>query len=106
MTDALTNLQKLPEMCASRNRVDEAPIYIKRGESGYYPAPADLDPDKFNADHGITKAQVLAMEFGSMCGWHVPGADPDHHVKILGEALAPKRFTVLLLRPDHQREDQ
>lgn len=67
----------LPERCAARlpsNR--KAPIMIKRGQDGYYPAALDLDVDAFNAKLGITKAQVMAMVAGSMFGWDCPGADP------------------------------
>lgn len=59
---------------------------IKRGESGYY--RSDYDQPEFtdaavaalvnhmNMKLGLTKAQVTAMEIGSMMGWHVPGANP------------------------------
>ena len=35
--------------------------------------------------HGVTvtPAQEEAMKIGSMCGWDVPGADPDHCVDIV-----------------------
>ena len=36
-----------------------------------------------NETLGVTPAQKLAMEFGSMCGFDVPGADPDNHVERL-----------------------
>ncbi len=32
-------------------------------------------------DDGITPAQQEAMLVGSMFGWDVPGADPDHYDK-------------------------
>ena len=78
MTDVLETLKKLPEMCAARSPSDDSPILIKRGVSGYWPAPRpDFDVDGFNARQGITAAQVEAMQIGSMFGWDVPGADPD-----------------------------
>ena len=76
----LDNLNKLPELCASINPTDGTPIMIRRGVSGYYPAPRTLDVDGYNARRGITAAQREAMEIGSMFGWEVPGADPDNHM--------------------------
>ena len=68
-------LADLPKLCALRNLTDGKPIIVKRGETGYWPAP-NIDPDAFNARRGITPAQVEAMRIGSMFGFHVPGADP------------------------------
>ena len=59
-------------------------ICIKRGESGYYPSDWDTgDPaqNKKLADYnnerlGVTQAQRLAMEAGSMHGWTCAAADP------------------------------
>jgi len=67
---------RLPRECAARLAMDDSPILIKRGESGYFPLAPATDVDKFNADRGITEAQVNAMEAGSMFGWECPGADP------------------------------
>jgi hypothetical protein len=69
---------KLPVVCMSKLWTDGSPIIIKRGESGYYPAQPDSNPDDFNKFYGVTPAQVAAMEIGSMCGWEVPGANPDN----------------------------
>jgi len=74
---AAANLEKLPESCATKLLTDEQPIIIKKGESGYYPAPSELDVESYNLSRNITKGQVKAMESGSMFGWHVPAADPD-----------------------------
>ncbi len=61
---------------------------IKRGESGYYKTSYDeTDPVKAQAlvKHlnssrlGLTDAQVLAMEVGSMFGWNSPGAQVGAH---------------------------
>lgn len=71
-------LEKLPPMCASRLASTGEVILIERGSSGYYHGQGDMDPDEFNLAAGITPAQVQAMEVGSMFGWDVPGADPDH----------------------------
>jgi hypothetical protein len=69
-------LADLPKMCAAYLPSDNSPIWIARGATGYWPAPADLDVNAFNTKHAISKAQVEAMFAGSMFGWHVPGADP------------------------------
>jgi hypothetical protein len=76
--NVLKTLEKLPEICASRNLTDDMPIMIRRGVRGYYPAPPSLDVAGFNARHNITEKQRTAMEIGSMFGWEVPGADPDN----------------------------
>lgn len=72
----MDKLSKLPEMCAAWNLETGDAMLIRRGIEGYYPAPG-LDVEAFNARHGITPAQLEAMEIGSMFGWNVPGADPD-----------------------------
>ncbi len=74
----------LPELCFSTLASTGALICIKRGESGYYPSDWDTgDParNKELADYnnqrlGVTAAQRLAMEAGSMHGWDCPAADP------------------------------
>lgn len=74
----------LPELCFSVLPGAGELICIKRGESGYYPSDWSTDDPERNrelADYnnerlGVTQAQRLAMEAGSMHGWDVPGADP------------------------------
>lgn len=81
MSDLCNNLAKLPAICASRLFSDGSPILIRRGETGYYPAPfPDFDVDAFNRRKGVTPAQREAMLGGSMFGWHLPIADPDNRV--------------------------
>lgn len=70
----------LPEYCYSRLLTDSMLILIRRGDRGYYPSHGgtvkanDEIVDELNANRGITKAQRMAMETGSMFGWSVPGA--------------------------------
>lgn len=88
-------LAKLPAVCAHVLEPEHKPIFIKRGERGYYDAPTLLriaaspgegstaDPvevsvNLWNMMRGITKRQVECMVIGSMCGWDVPGADVDY----------------------------
>ena len=77
----------LPEVCYSILPSTGALICIKRGEAGYFPSAwSTHDPKEnsgladFNNNRlGVTQAQRLAMEIGSMCGWDAPGADPKAH---------------------------
>ena len=77
MADVRHALKKLPPLCAARHPTDGTPIVLKRGVRGYLPASPRLDVDAFNSCHGITPAQVEAMEIGSHFGWDMPVADLD-----------------------------
>ena len=74
----------LPETCFATLPGQGSLIIIKRGETGYYRSDWDTGDkvqnqeiaDFHNRRRGITPAQVEAMQVGSMCGFHVPGADP------------------------------
>ena len=80
------HFEKLPEMCFTLLPGMGQLICIKRGESGYYPSDwstKDVHENRRIADEqnhkmGVTPAQEEAMKIGSMCGWDVPGADPDN----------------------------
>ena len=78
----------LPEQCCSILPSTGELILIKRGERGYYRSEWNTDSRKENksiADFtnsrmGITPAQMEAMVCGSMCGWDVPGAQPQFYL--------------------------
>lgn len=70
---------RLPPFCGSRLPSTGEPIMIGRDHKGYWPLEPDFDPDLFNRDLGVTNAQRMAMEIGSIFGWDVPGANPDMH---------------------------
>ena len=74
----------LPDMCFSTLRSTGELICIKLGQHGYRlsdwntgdPAKNRELADYNNQRLGITAAQRLAMEAGSMHGWDCPAADP------------------------------
>lgn len=81
---------KLPQLCFTLLPGTGQLICVKRGESGYYPSDwstPDAQENRRIADEqnqklGVTPAQETAMKIGSMCGWDVPGADPDNCMDI------------------------
>lgn len=78
-------METAPQLKASGLEGDYR-ICIKRGESGYYPSDWSTGDahenrriaDEQNRKRGVTPAQEEAMKIGSICGWDVPGADPDN----------------------------
>ena len=81
MQDVLDTLSKLPKMCAARLPMDDSPIIIKRGVSGYWQAAPDFDVECYNTCNNITDDQLKAMLAGSMFGWDCPAADPDTYAE-------------------------
>lgn len=78
---------ELPEKCYSTHLETGELVVIKRFEPGYFKcADSTSDPDKnkslakqLNEAAGITKAQIAAMNAGSICGWDAPNARPDYY---------------------------
>lgn len=74
----------LPRECYSTVPSTGELIILKRGKKGYFPTTEDTGDKLHNQKiaefnnhvRGISPAQVMAMEVGSMCGFDVPGADP------------------------------
>lgn len=69
----------LPEMCFTAHPYDGSFICLTRGQAGYNKTTVytQAHADALNAKlGGVSKAQIAAMEAGSMFGWDVPGADP------------------------------
>lgn len=59
-------------------------VIVKRGERGYYPYGPKSDFNttvaaSLNQRMGVTPTQAEAMAWGSMFGWHTPGADPANY---------------------------
>ncbi len=75
---------ELPENCLDVMPGEGKLIILNRGEKGYYPSDWETGSkadnkelaDWHNHSRGINPAQVMAMRIGSMCGFDVPGADP------------------------------
>jgi hypothetical protein len=75
------HMRGLPLFCASRLPTTNEPIMIEAGKRGYWPAP-EIDPDTYNRDAGVTNAQRMAMEIGSIFGFDVPGSFPEYHERL------------------------
>ena len=86
-----SNLLKLPDVCFAL--IASAPpgsriVLIRSGRRGHYVTHFDTEHmplavarvfvDRLNAPTGVTNEQHAAMVAGSMFGFHVPDADPDH----------------------------
>jgi hypothetical protein len=88
MTQLEKNLAALPVLCYSVLNTTGELIIIKRGVSGYFPTEGYTQNEHctfeqqaaiFNERMGVTPAQRLAMDMGSIFGWDIPGAHPDAH---------------------------
>ena len=81
LMEFLAKEKKLPEHCYSRLASTGEPILIRYAEKGYYPItlPEGSTVEGMNESIGVTEAQRMAMEAGSMFGWRVPGADPRNY---------------------------
>ena len=81
LMEFLAEEKKLPEHCYSKLASTGEPILIRYAEKGYYPItlPEESTVEGMNESIGVTEAQRMAMETGSMFGWRVPGADPKNY---------------------------
>ena len=75
------NLKALPERAAIVS--GGFTVILKRGEEGFYNAPAGTNADQINKALGVTNAQAEAMLCGSMFGFHVLGANPDTYKNLI-----------------------
>lgn len=75
----------LPEQCWGVLPVENELILIKRGVSGYFPQREENakypveNLDYLNERLGVTKAQRMAMQSGSMFGWDTPASNPANY---------------------------
>lgn len=89
----------LPEQCYGVLAETGEIVIYKKGETGYYKTDIfttgkeeSLEiAEEHNALAGISKAQAAAMQIGSMCGWHTPGADPAYYDEN-GQPIKPKHL--------------
>ena len=79
----------MPEYCYALSNTTGELIRIMRGESGYYEVKdkggesimgdqAEGMMNSMNSMLGVTPEQREAMVLGSMFGWDVPAASPNH----------------------------
>ena len=86
----------LPRECLATLPSTGEVIKIDRYQKGYTPMNVQKAPDKsrdfvdrFNARHGVTKAQEAAMLAGSIFGWDTPASKPKNYDKN-GKPIKPK----------------
>jgi hypothetical protein len=84
MRDVLENLAKLPPACAAM--MAGRKVHITRGARNPIPLSTPVTIDQWNAQHGVTEAQVKAMIVGVTLGWEMDGADPDTHAAASDDA--------------------
>jgi hypothetical protein len=77
------DMRKLPELCYSAHISTGETVVLKRGEKGYhdtgYGVQGEEAINRLNERLGVSRPQRAAMEFGSILGFNVPGADPDYY---------------------------
>ena len=76
-----SNIAALPETAYAIEPSTGNTVIVKRGDTGFYDtgygAQGVEAVKRLNERMGVTPAQAAAMEFGSMFGFHAPGANPD-----------------------------
>lgn len=84
----MKNNRNLPDYCFAQDIMNEEEIIIiKSNEEGcYHPTGEKGDAMEYNKAIGVTENQMRAMIVGSMFGWNVPGANPEHYEKYKVEA--------------------
>jgi hypothetical protein len=75
--DVPETLKKLPVFAAVEHPTERTTVIVERGV-GYVKPPYAIDAAAFNKLHEVSPQQAAAMLAGSMFGYHVPAADPDH----------------------------
>ncbi len=77
----MANMAKLPELCYGVHLSSGETVVLKAGEAGYhdtgYGQQGEAAVNSLNERMGVSRQQRAAMEFGSVIGFDVPGADPD-----------------------------
>lgn len=86
----------LPRECLSMLPSTGEVVKIDRYQKGYTPRSVQKTPeenrdlvDRYNSNHGISKAQEAAMLAGSMFGWNTPAAKPKNYDEN-GKAIKPR----------------
>jgi len=80
---AMDNARKLPMLCYIAIKGIDSVCMLRRGDSGYFKTDVKIDNrsllewtvSDMNRKLSVTRAQVAAMEAGSMFGWHTKAAD-------------------------------
>ena len=86
--DIIPLRNSLPERCYSTLIETPTIVILRRGETGFY--ATDIPPaktkeeaealvDQYNAELGVSKGQLAAMQAGSMFGFACPAADPKNY---------------------------
>lgn len=86
MIEIVERQGKLPSSCVVVIPTGKCLGTVRLGVSGYYAGPALESPEaahrmclSLNDAAGVSPLQAECMLVGSMFGWEVPGADPDHY---------------------------